>query len=248
MFDTGFPMAGAHASPLPRLPDAIPDEIPGVRRASSLEQSHALLPVSPALRDLLPEGGLRRGTTVHVDGGPRRPGATALALALVAAASADGAWAAVVGLPDAGLAAASELGLQVQRLALVPDVPAASWAQIVAVLADHVDVVLTRPPAALPAAAARRVQARIRDRRCTLVLLDDRWPESVDLHLAPVHVTWQGLADGHGRLRARRLRVRAEGRGAAARTRTAELWLPDDHGAATPAPTVPTPLHSREAG
>jgi hypothetical protein len=244
MFDTGFPMAGAHASPLPQLPDGIPD----LRRASSLERTHALLPVPAALRDLLPEGGLRRGTVVRVGGTTRQPGSTALALALVAAASADGAWIAAVGLADVGLAAASELGLQVQRLALVPDVPTASWAQIVTVLADHVDVVLTRAPADVSAAAARRVQARIRDRRCTLVLVDDRWPGPVDLRLAPVHTSWQGLADGHGRLRARHLEIRAEGRGAAARTRTAALWLPDEHGAATPAPAAPTPLRNREAG
>jgi hypothetical protein len=45
-----------------------------------------LLPVLPALEPLLPGAGLRRGSTLSVDG----PAATSLALAAAAAASQDG--------------------------------------------------------------------------------------------------------------------------------------------------------------
>src|SRR5215217_8670975 len=58
-----------------------------------------LLPVAPALEPLLPHPGLRRGSTVAVTR------SAALALALVAGASAAGSWVAAVGLPDLGIVA-----------------------------------------------------------------------------------------------------------------------------------------------
>src|SRR5918993_940204 len=73
-----------------------------------------LLPVVPALQPLLPGGGLRRGTPVAVTR------SAALALALVAGASAAGSWVAAVGLPDLGILAAAETGIALERLALVP--------------------------------------------------------------------------------------------------------------------------------
>src|SRR5439155_941436 len=81
-----------------------------------------VLPVLPELRELLPGGGLRRGSTVAV--GARfdragRPvwsaGATSLLLALIAAASRAGSWCAVVGVPALGVAAADELGVALDR-------------------------------------------------------------------------------------------------------------------------------------
>src|SRR5215216_3953057 len=71
-----------------------------------------LLPVVPALRPLLPGRGLRRGTTVTVSR------SAALALALVAGASAAGSWVAAVGLPDLGIVAAAETGIALERLAV----------------------------------------------------------------------------------------------------------------------------------
>src|SRR4051812_46786243 len=65
------------------------------------------LPVLPALQALLPEG-MRRGAVMEVGAGP---GATSLALALTAGASAQGSWVAVVGAPSLGLSAAADLGV-----------------------------------------------------------------------------------------------------------------------------------------
>ena len=58
-----------------------------------------LLPVVAALADVLPSGGLRRGSTVAVAAGT---GSTSLLTALLARASATGLWAGVVGRPDLG--------------------------------------------------------------------------------------------------------------------------------------------------
>jgi hypothetical protein len=186
-----------------------------------------LLPVLPALEPLLPGRGLRRGTTVAV------ASSAALALALMAGASAAGSWVAAVGLPDLGIVAAAETGIDLERLALVPFPGARAWPTVVAALLDAVDVVLVRSPAGLPAAQARRLAARARERGAVLLPLG-AWSEPADLRLAVTASAWQGLGQGHGSLRARRVEVVASGRGAASRERRALLWLPSPSGAIAP--------------
>src|SRR6266540_2971935 len=166
-----------------------------------------LLPVPRALEPLLPDRGLRRGGTVAVDG------SLALALALVAGASAAGSWVVAVGLPDLGVVAAAEAGI-------------AAWGAVVAALLDAIDVVLVRPPARLSAAVARRLAARARERRSVLLLVGAGWPIPPDLRLAVTASQWEGLGQGDGRLEARKVEVAAAGRGAAVRERRAKLWLP----------------------
>jgi hypothetical protein len=178
------------------------------------------LPVPAPLASLLPGDCLRRGSTVAV----RR--SVALALALVAEASASGSWVAAVGLPDLGVVAAAEAGIALDRLVLVPAPPPRTWAAVVAALLDAIDVVLVRPPASLHTADARRLAARARQRGAVLVPLGDAWTDPADLHLAVTASQWRGLGQGHGHLKARWVAVAAHGRGAAARERHAHLWLP----------------------
>jgi hypothetical protein len=193
-----------------------------VRQASEpvgrVEQS---LPVSAPLRPLLPGGGLRRGGTVAI---AAVPGATSLLFALVAEASAAGSWCAAVGLPRLGLVAAAEVGVAVERFALVPH-PGPDWAAVVAALIDGVDIVVVATPGSVAAPVASRLTARARQRGAVLVPVG-QWP-GADLTLAVTGTTWHGLGQGRGRLRSRELEVYVQGRGAAARGRRATLWLPD---------------------
>src|SRR5206468_7488902 len=96
------------------------------------------LVVSPALLALLP-GGLRRGSTVSVTG------SVSLLLALLGAASAEGAWCALVGFPRISAEAAREYGIELGRLALIP-APGEGWTTAVGALLDAVDIVAARPP------------------------------------------------------------------------------------------------------
>jgi hypothetical protein len=178
------------------------------------------LPVPAPLAPLLPGEHLRRGSTVAV----RR--SVALALALVAEASASGSWVAAVGLPDLGVVAAAEAGIVLDRLALVPAPTRRTWAAVVAALLDAIDVVLVRPPAGVRVADTRRLAARARERGSVLVPLGDAWTDPVDLHLEVTASRWRGLGQGHGHLEARWVEVAAGGRGAAARERHVHLWLP----------------------
>lgn len=177
-----------------------------------------VLPVLPALEGLLPCGALRRGSTVAV------LGSTSLALALAAAASAAGSWCAAVGLPSLGLVAVAELGVSLDRLALV-GAPGESWPSVVAALLDALDVVVVRPPGPARGAPVRRLAARARERGAVLVPVCP-W-EGADVCLAVTRSEWHGLGAGYGHLRSRRLEVTARGRRAAARPRQVSMWLPE---------------------
>ena len=179
------------------------------------------LPVRPARRELLPRGGLARGSVVTV------AEFGLLALALVVGASADGAWCGIARIPEAGVLAAAALGLDAGRTLLVPD-PGPSWPQVVASLLDGCEIVLLRPPARAPAQVRQRLEATLRRGRGVLVVAGG-WP-GAQLRLRVVSQRWTGLGDGHGRLRACCAEVAADGRGEAARARTRWLWLPGEDG------------------
>jgi hypothetical protein len=194
------------------------------------------LPVHPALRQILPDG-LRRGSTVAVSG------SISLLLAVLGAASGDGAWCALVGFPRISAEAAAEYGIDLSRLAIVP-APGSSWTTAVGALLDAVDVVAARPPRLVPG-DVRRLAARTRAREAVLMPYGD-WP-GADVRLRASGGQWTGIGEGTGRLRARRLEVAAEGRGQAARPRSCTLWLPaadggvraDQHVDRLPAPLAP---------
>ncbi len=175
-----------------------------------------VLPTWTELAAVLPWPGLRRGSTVAVNG------SVALLFALLAEATADGSWAAVIGLPGIGVAAAAETGVAVSRLALVPH-PGNDAAGVAAALVDGVDLVVVAGTL-LSEQDARRLSARARNRGAVLLAFGD-WPGS-DVSLECAEARWRGLGHGHGYLREREVTVRASGRGAAARPRSCRVLLP----------------------
>ena len=181
----------------------------------------AVLPVLPALRKLLPAGGLPRGSVVATGGW------SLLCLALVAGASAAGAWCAVAGLPSLGVAAAVDAGLDPGRMLLIAD-PGPGWPQVVASLLDGCELMLLRPPDRPPALVRRRLEATVRRFGGVLVVAGE-W-DGAQTRLLVARQEWTGIGAGHGRLRARRVQVVADGRGAAARSRALWLWLPAPDG------------------
>lgn len=200
--------------------------LPPLQRASELAPSTAgrgadrFLPVLAELRDLFPDGGLRRGSTVAISASR---GAVTLMLATLTAASSAGSWCAVVGMPQLGLVAAAEMGIDLQRLALVPR-PGSQWTNAVSILLDGFDIVVIAP--AGPVAASVRTQLAARTRqRCAVLVPFGEW-DGADLTLTPERSVWHGLGRGKGRLRQRELTVCARGRGAATRPRRVTTWLP----------------------
>lgn len=206
-----------------------------VRAVPVPESDGRLLPVAEPLARLLPAGGLRRGSTVAL---PPAPAATSLLLALLAEASAGGAWAAVVGRPGLGLVAAAEAGVRLERLALVP-APGPDLMAVTIALLDGMDVVAVAGAerAGVRAAERQRLAARARQRGAVLVALGS-WP-GADLELSCTDVGWQGLGAGAGRLRARQVQVRLRGRGVAPGGRSGDMLLPAPGGAVAPVPESP---------
>jgi hypothetical protein len=202
------PDRGLDPGPAERAPDPTPPH-PVDREGSPV------LPVAGPLAGLLPDGGLRRGSTVAVCG------STSLLLAVLAEASRAGSWCALVGLPDLGVQAAAEAGLDLARTALVPR-PGPRPAAVVAALVDGVDVVVldtTLPGVRWSAGDRQRLGARVRQRGAVLVPVaaegsgPGTWP-GAEVELRAEGGAWAGLGgDGAGRLRSRAVRVRSAARG-----------------------------------
>ena len=188
-----------------------------------LARDRALVLPAP-LGDAL--GGLVRGSVVALDG-RTGAGVTSVALALCAAATAAGEWAAAVDL-DGTLSgeAAAAAGVALERFAVVRRVPPARWAAAAAVLLDGVSLVLVDVPTRARPDEARRLVARARERGVVLVPLvgpGARWPATASQRVHVEGGAWPGLGSGHGLLTGRASQVRVVGPGGAARERAGVL-------------------------
>src|ERR1700761_6706695 len=143
------------------------------RRMAGMSGSHRshivheeLLPDSESRLALPP---LPRGTVAVLSG------ARSLLLSMVAAVTAAGGNAAIVGQPDIGLLAAAEMGADLSRLAVIPD-PGTDPVEVAAVLVDGMDlVVLALGGRSVPLTRARAVVARAHHKGCTLLVTDGDW-------------------------------------------------------------------------
>jgi hypothetical protein len=121
-----------------------------------------------------------------------------------------------------------------ERTALVPD-PGPRWAAVVSALADGMRVVVARPTAPLTQRMRMRLQTRVRQTDCVLLILDE-WAEAA-VRLSTSEPRWHGIhPSGHGRLSRRELTVHAVPR--SGRPASARVWLPNRRGQiSTIAPT-----------
>jgi hypothetical protein len=248
----GGPIDAAHRLATARgLLRRLEDRAAGTRPITEPGADARVLPVLAPLAALLPDGGLRRGTTVAVTGAA---GATSLMLALLAEASARGAWVGVVGRPDLGLVAAAEAGIALHRLALVP-CPGTDLVAVAAALLDGLDLVVVAGRVQ-HSGDRKRLDARARQQGAVLLPLGS-WPGS-DLELVCEHGRWRGVdaEEGDlGRLTAREVRVQLRGRGVVSAGRDTRLLLPGPAGGpaveldVTPIDRpVDQPIEDREAG
>ena len=198
-------------------------EIPGVHRVSAggsnsaretlLETSDP--PIGPSA-DALPEQPvpgtlprlLPRGTVAVLSG------ARSLMLRMVAAATAEGGHAAIVGQPDAGLLAAVEMGADLSRIVVIPD-PGRDPVEVAAVLMDGMDmVVLGLGGRSVPATRARAVVARARQKGCTLLVTNGDWQGAsarLDARVCGYEITGRARP-GFGRISKVRLTYSVSGR------------------------------------
>lgn len=184
------------------MPSALPDvdratvqELQArIRAMQATSLGTRTLPTHPVLAPLLPGGALKAGAAYAV------PGSLALAMLLLAGPGAAGAWCGVVGVPDFGIEAAAGLGIDLDRLVLIPD-PGEHWLAVTAQIADVLPLVLVRPPGPTTPGETARLASRLRQRGATLVALGD-WPQA-EATLEVEASTWTGLGTGAGYLAGR---------------------------------------------
>lgn len=176
-----------------------------------LPESESLLPLPGSLTEVLPYV-LPRGTVAVLTG------ARSLSLSMVAAVTAAGGHAAIVGQPDVGLLAAVEMGADLSRLAVIPE-PGADPVEVAAVLMDGMDlVVLGLGGRSVPATRARAVVARARQKGCTLLVTGGDWQGAsarLEARVSGYEVTGGSggrPTSGCGRIGRVRLAMRAGGR------------------------------------
>jgi hypothetical protein len=134
-----------------------------------LPKSETRLPIPQLLAGVLPEA-LPRGTVVVLSG------ARSLPLSVVAAVTAAGGNAAIVGLSDIGLLAAVEMGADLSRLAFIPDPGIADPVEVAAVLMDGMDLVLLGLSGrSVSLTRARAIVARAHHKGCTLLVTNGDW-------------------------------------------------------------------------
>jgi hypothetical protein len=179
---------------------------------------------------------LRTGEAYAVD-------SPSLASALVAGPSQAGEWIAFVGVPDLGLEAAAQFGIDLDRTVVVPR-PGELWLSVTAGLLDVAAVVVVKPPMPVSAQQSERLKSRLRMKDAALVCWGE-WPRC-DATLSITESCWVGLGHGHGRLTARRVVVSVREGGPA---RQIPLWLPGaDQQIAERDHEVVTPLVVAQAG
>lgn len=175
-----------------------------------------MLPVPPPIGELLPRGGLTRGTVVSVSG------ANSVLIGLLASVTAAGGHAAVIGLPNLGLLAATEQGADLSRIALIPE-PRDSAVEVAAILLDAIDlVILGLSGAAVTPSRARAVVARARSKGNILVVTQGQW-DGPDLRIESTVAGYTGISEGRGRVTSVQLDVEAAGKGFQRRTGRMEI-------------------------
>ena len=183
---------------------------------ASAQTTLRTLPVPSPIAELLPRGGLARGTVASVSG------ATSLLVGLLASVTAGGSHAAVIGMPDLSLLAAVEQGADLSKIAIVP-APKDSAVEVAAILLDGVDLILLGlPGVVVTPSRARAVVARARSKGAVLLVAEGRW-DGVDLRIESRVAGYSGLGEGHGRVTAVQLDVAAAGKGFQRRTQCMEI-------------------------
>ncbi|WP_298039330.1 hypothetical protein [uncultured Microbacterium sp.] len=207
-------------------------EIARMQRRRSDVPFHAL---DPALEGLLPDAGLRTGSSYSLSPSPSLLGA------LLSAPSQRGTWCAVIGMPTLGVESLQALGVDLERVILVPE-PGPRWLTVATTLSEVVPLIAVHPRSRVSDAEISRLNARLRDRGCTL-LVTARWPQS-EATITVEKTEWSGLGSGWGLLAERTVTLRSSGRRQES-PRRIQVHLPSALGRVDAVPEPVRPLAAR---
>lgn len=209
-------------------PHAAPNSGSESSASESAGGGSTMLAVPTPIAELLPRRGLAPGSVVSVSG------AMTLPVALLAAASAAGATAAVVGLPELNLAMAADLGADLGRIAVVESPStrgSGAWdrLEVAAVLLDGIDLVVVGVDRVTPS-RARVLTGRARRQSSTLLVVGPpgAWP-GASVRFSGDVAGYRHLPlrrNGYGRIGGLQVDVEVSGTGIAPRRLRCELVTP----------------------
>lgn len=191
------------------------------RLTSRVVHRRPVIELPPPLAEIFPDGGLPRGAVTSLAGGTGR---SSVLLALLAAA--QHSWSAIVGLPDLGLLAGVEMGLDLSRVAIIPD-PGPDVLQVLSILVDGFDLIAVASPGKIAPVRGRVLTGKLRHSGAVLLGMGG-WP-GADLVLRTRIDGWTGLGQGYGRLSDRRISVQTTGRRVGRPWVTSVLFRSSDH-------------------
>lgn len=174
--------------------------------------------VPAALSSLLPTGGLERGQVYACRG----DAASSLLCCLIADASRQGSWVALVNVGSLGLLCASDAGVALERLVRIDIDGDASWPRVVGACVEGIDVVVVSGPRC-SARDARRIEARMKAHGGVLVVLGDPGVFGAHVTLSARTVQWDFTTHAARRI----VEVSATGRRLHG-VRRSEMTFPDD--------------------
>ncbi|MEV6774341.1 hypothetical protein AB0N05_37470 [Nocardia sp. NPDC051030] len=184
----------------------ITSKVGGTESAAATVPSHDIIAMPGALGELLPGGGLARGSIIACPRG-------SLVCATLAAATTAGLNAAVVGglRPSrVGLLAAWEMGARLSAIAAV-DANASQAADVIPVLLDGIPlVVLDVAGMRLRPTEEEALRARVRSKKGILLVTGGAWVRQPNLSISASPVGNTGIGHGRGRLREIELDMRVE--------------------------------------
>lgn len=185
------------------------------------------LSVDPEFAEVLEHGALQMGRSYEVHGN------VAFSLALAAQATRRGSWAAVIGFPELGAEAVSQLGVNLAQVVFIPR-PGPHWLHVASALVGNVDIVIMNPgqdapknqKAPAPNGKLSQFNAKLRQAN-TVLLAHSPWLHAAEVFRVSTRA-WEGLGRGHGRLRACEFSVSAQSR-TSHRSRSLSVRLDPSH-------------------
>ncbi len=188
--------------------------------------AHApVLSLGDVLNPLFIDGGLRAGASYRLEHTP------ALFGALIAEATRKGTRCVVIGMPHLGLEFTRRLGADFEQLILIPE-PGRRLLDVISAVSEVVPLVLACSPTRVRESDAARLNSRLRDRVCTL-LITSPWP-ATHAHIACENPQPRGLGKGWGAITEQLVTMTVQHR--SGEQRSAHVLLPSKSGRLEAAP------------
>lgn len=138
--------------------------------ASFISGGRSVIPVDDRIAQCFPAQGIKRGSITLLKGS-EGSGLYSLTALMIARATQEGEWVALVNLSDLGYGSFFDVGVEVSRVVVIKDLPTA--AQTTHTLLESFALVVTA--AGFNQTQALRLSSRVRERGAAMVVVERSW-------------------------------------------------------------------------